>query len=78
MKKPGRGNKVMYTTNAMPQEIQDYFGVLFKSIKTYLPHFSDALTNNIINSCEIFSFKRNDIVLDIISTVMGLSSWVQS
>lgn len=64
MKKPGRGSKVMYTAHAMPPEIQDYFGILFNNIKTYLPCFSETLTNNIINSCEIFSFKRNDIILD--------------
>jgi signal-transduction protein with cAMP-binding, CBS, and nucleotidyltransferase domain len=64
MKKPGRGSKVTYTHNTMPPEIQDYFGILFNNIKAYLPHFSDALTNSIVSSCEIFAFKRNDIILD--------------
>ncbi|WP_429048615.1 hypothetical protein [Chitinophaga sp. W3I9] len=37
---------------------------MFKDLKVHLPFFSDSLKNAIIDSCEVFSFKRNAILLD--------------
>jgi len=64
MKKSNRGTRFMYTVNSMPSEVQLYFETLFNDLKVYLPFFPDTLKNAIINSCEVFSFKRNDIILD--------------
>lgn len=64
MKKPNRGTKVIHVANSMSPEVQHYFEIMFSDLKVHLPFLSDALTNTIINSCEVFSFKRNDIILD--------------
>jgi|GEM_PF-1973800 len=64
MKKNNRGTKVTYMANAMPPEVQHYFEILFSDLKAHLPFPSDALTQAVINSCEVFSFKQGNIILD--------------
>lgn len=64
MKKTNRGTKIIYTVNPISPEVQHYFETMFNDLKVYLPSFQEALKNAIINSCEVFSFKRNDIILD--------------
>ncbi|MEI3802715.1 MULTISPECIES: Crp/Fnr family transcriptional regulator [unclassified Chitinophaga] len=64
MKRKHRGTKVLHMVNSMSPEVQHYFEIMFNDLKVHHPFFSDALKNAIIDSCEVFSFKRNDILLD--------------
>ncbi len=64
MKKKNRGTGIIYSANFIPPDVQHYFETMFNDLKVHLPFFPDALKNAIISNCEVFSFNRNDIILD--------------
>jgi len=64
MKNPRRGTKIPFEINPMDPEIQSYFTTVFSILKMYLPNFCDGLTNALLAKCEVFKFKKNDIILD--------------
>jgi CRP-like cAMP-binding protein len=64
MKKPKRATKIPFEINPMAPEIQAYFETMFGILSRFIPHFYPSLRSAILNSCEIFSLKKNDVLLD--------------